>query len=216
MSSLFFLVFPFGISLLSLCVADRVILAVISLLYRGPSQGDPLKGQLLVGGALNLAVSAANGAVLVLVRCASVLGWLVLWYLLFYLVSAVWFVLYEQYPSVVDYIFRFYSARVGPFLHGYLLVPLDLLNLLLRGVLPLYNGAVWVLRSLLAKGFLPVLWNQTGLLLDLAAFSASALSGLVGSLADYLWSLDCADLSCLERPPRWTSCRPSAPCAGRP
>lgn len=194
-----FLFLPFGVSLLTLSVVERVVFAILSVLYRGPP-GDGVKGQLLMGSALNLLVSAGNGCVLVVVRCASLLGWLLLWYLCFYCLSAVWYVLYEQYPYVVDYMFRFYSSRVGPFLHGYLLVPLDLLNLILRGVLPLYNGVVWMLRSLLSKGFLPILWEQTGLLLDLSAFAASALSNFVGSLVNYLWALDCSDLSCLESP----------------
>ena len=199
-----FLFLPFGASLLTLSVAERVTFALVSFFYRGPpghSSKDPFREQLLVGGALNLLVSAGNGCVLVVVRSASLVGWLLLWYLLFYCLSAAWFVLYEQYPSVVDYVFRFYSSRIGPFLHGYLLVPLDLLNLILRGVLPLYNGVVWMLRSLLSKGLLPIFWEQGGLLLDLSAFAASALSSLVGSLVNYLWALDCTDLSCLESPP---------------
>ena len=199
-----FLFLPFGASLLALSVAERVTFALVSFFYRGPpgySSKDPFREQLLVGGALNLLVSAGNGCVLVVVRSASLVGWLLLWYLLFYCLSAAWFVLYEQYPSVVDYVFRFYSSRVGPFLHGYLLVPLDLLNLILRGVLPLYNGVVWMLRSLLSKGLLPIFWSQTDLLLDLSAFAASALSSFVGSLVNYLWALDCTDLSCLESSP---------------
>lgn len=193
----------FGVSLACFCVLERVMHAILTLFHvRGDESGDKgLRAGLVVGSLLELVSAMLSAALGFALRCVSLLGWLVVWFALFYCLSALWFVLYEDHAEVVIYAADFYSRRVGPLLHGYLFLPLDLLNLMLKGLLPLYNGVVWVVRGLLTKGLLPILWDELGLLVDFGVGLFELFKGASYSVVEFVGDLDCGDLSCIERPP---------------
>ena len=194
-ASIFFA--AFGASLAVLCVVERVAHAVLSLAF---GKAD-LRAGLLIGSTLNFATVLWSTAVAFFVRCAGFIGWLVFWYALFYVITAFWYVLYEDQPDVVIFVADFYTKRVGPFLHGFLFVPLDLLNLVLKAILPVYNALVWVLRGLLTKGLLPVVWDELDLLVDFCVALLGLGKSLSVSVVEFVvgaWS--CEDLSCVERP----------------
>lgn len=188
----------FGLSLLLLCVLERIFHAFL-IFAMGSNDKDNLRAGLLLGSFLNFATTLWTTAINIVFRSIGFMGWVFVWYIVFYIISSMWFVLYEDYPQVVIQIVDFYSKRVGPFLHGYLLLPLELLNLVLKAVLPVYNGFVWVLRGLFTKGLLPILWDELDLLADLCVALLGLVKSLSVSVVDFLFSLSCDDLSCLSK-----------------
>ena len=200
--ALFFV--PFGVSLLVLCLAERVLHIFLRLFAPAAAgKGDGIRGQLVIGSAVNLAASTASGVASIFLRGLYSIGWLAVWFLILFCLTSAWYVVYEEHPQVVLRMVEYYNARVGPFVHAYLVLPLDLLNLLFKGVVPVYNGFVWIGRSLWRQGLLPILWDQVEVLLEGAGvvlnwgrhFSVSA-----GGFVQGLWGCN-TDACVLEQPP---------------
>lgn len=189
----------FGVSLVLFCVVERVLNAFM-FLFMGEDKDQALRAGLVMGSALNVGGSLVGSLVSLAARSVSLVGWVLVLYLVFYCLSAVWYVMYEQHPEVVFYAVEFYNSRFGPFLHGFFFVPLDLFNVVLKGVLPLYNGIVWIVRGLLFKGLLPLVWDEAGLLVDLGVSLLGLGKGLSLSLVGFVQSLGCDGLTCIDRP----------------
>jgi len=154
--ALFFV--PFGVSLLVLCLLERVMHVFLRLF--APAKGDDgggVRGQMVMGSAVNLAASTASGVASIFARSVYTIGWMALWFLVIFCLASAWHVVYEEHPQVVVRMVEYYNARVGPFVHAYLVLPLDLLNLAFKGVVPVYNGFVWIGRALWKQGLLPIL-----------------------------------------------------------
>lgn len=193
----------FGVSLVLLCATERVVHAALVLFGFG-DPGDDLKelrAGLVVGSMLNFWSALASAVISFFARCAGLAGWVLFWYALLYCVTSFWYVMYEDHPQVVVYGLNFYNRRVGPFLHGYIFLPLDLLNLLLKGVLPVYNGAVWILRGLLSKGLLPVFWDQLELLVDFGVAFLGLGKEWSVSVIEFVTEVSrCEGAACVEKP----------------
>jgi len=144
--ALFFI--PFGVSLLALCMVERVLHIVLHLFASGAGKGAGIRGQLVIGSAVNLAASAVSGIASIFAQSLYSVGRLAFWFLILFCVTSCWYVVYEEHPMVVLRMVDYYNARVGPFVHAYLVMPLDMLNVLFKGIVPLYNGAVWIVLTL--------------------------------------------------------------------
>jgi hypothetical protein len=196
--ALFFV--PFGVSLLVLCMAERVLHIVLCLFMQRGEGGKGIRAQLVVGSAVNLSASAVSGVASVFVRCLSTIGWMAIWFVLLFCVASAWHVVYEEHPQVVLRMVDYYNARVGPFVHAYLVLPLDMLNLMFKGLVPVYNGGVWVLRSLWRQGLLPLLWDQVEVLTELAVVLLNLGKHCTGSAVGFVRGLECDTDACvLER-----------------
>jgi len=189
----------FGLFLLFLCIIERIFYAIL-IFAMGSSDKDNLRAGLLLGSFLNFSTTLLTTTINIVFRSIGFIGWVFLWYIVFYFITSMWFVLYEDYPHVIIKIVDFYSKRIGPFLHGYFLLPLELLNIVLKAVLPVYNGLMWVLRGLLTKGLLPLLWDELDLLADFCVALLGLGKSLSVSVVDFIFSLNCDNFSCLNSP----------------
>jgi len=169
----------------------------------GGGKDDGLRGQLVIGSAVNLAASTASGVASIFVRSLYAIGWIALWFLVLFCLTSAWHVVYEEHPQVVIRMVEYYNARVGPFVHAYLVLPLDLLNLLFKGLVPVYNGLLWVGRTLWRQGLLPILWDQVEVLMEGGVVLLNLGRHFTGSLVAFvqgLWSCN-LDACVLEQPP---------------
>ena len=199
MSSIQVFFLSFGIVLFGLGLVERFVHVILEVAVFQAEKGD-LRSGLLVGSFLKLTSMFVTTALSLFVRCVRLVGWLLVWYLFFYLITAVWFSLYEDYPMLVIKILNFYNLRVGPFLHGYIFLPLDLLNLILKAVLPLYNSFVWVMKGLLLKGILPIVWKETETLTHFFLSIIGLCESFAKSLVSLFLNLPCDNMSCLKQP----------------
>ena len=195
---------PFGLSLVALCVFERVLHIFVRLLFPGISKkdavgklGDDGEGRMVVGGLLNLAATSAGSIASLLAQCVYVVGWALIWLLVLFCLASAVYVTYEEQPEVVLKLVSFYNARIGPFLHSYVLLPLEFLNLLFKGLVPIYNGAVWILRSFLKQGLLPIFWDQIEVLVDMAVALLSLGKHVSGSAVSFVKGLQCDTDACL-------------------
>ena len=191
---------PYGVSLLGLCLLERFFHALLSL-FLPDKTSKSLRAQLLVGSALNLVSSLVSAVAGVFLRCVYVLGWSFAFFLVVYVILSIFYSLYEEHPRVFLYMLDFYSARVGPLLHGFVLLPLQLLNLVMKGLLPFYNGSVWMAKTLISKGVFPLLWDNAAFLVEFCVYTMDAFRSLCESLVSFVFGLGCSDFSCLRVSP---------------
>ena len=142
-------------SLLTFCAIALVIHAFFSFLTYASSIKRYAAKQMLV--SLSTIFSSALTAGIRVV--ASTLTWLMrLWIpiLAVVLIFSCVNVTYNEYPSVWTGSARFYNRYLGPLVHILVTVPLYMVDILLRALLPLWDSAVWFGKALLVQGLLPV------------------------------------------------------------
>ena len=204
----------FGVSLFLFALLERVINALVCVFVGAKSDGKSLRAQLLVEGAINLISVATNTFLAVVWKCFVLIGWMMLLYLSLYCVFALIYVIYDKHPHVIHFWFEFYSRRVGPLVHGFLLMPFELFNLLFKSFIPLYNAAVWMLRSLGSKGFLPILWDNIGLCVELSVYVMETMKTLTASVLNFVSVVNCDGVSCVERKIVWDLVSPMSSVRG--
>jgi hypothetical protein len=88
-------------------------------------------------------------------------------------VTGALYVMYEQYPLVARGFGIQWNAGMGPRLHGILLVPIEIANVFLGALLPIYNTVVWVANRIIFEGVvMPILGNPDA---TLKVFTSTAL-----------------------------------------
>ena len=189
---------PLGSSLTVFGVVALVAHAFVSI---GSSASSAFKRytakQMLIALVVVLA-SAMSAGGRVIVRVASgVVRWWLLFTVVFVSFSCL-YVTYTEFPGVWLGTARFYNASLGPLLHQTVIAPLQVLDLLLRALLPIWDSGVWFVRALVTQGLLPVMFEEAAIVRQMA----TALLNLVGHLSDSLlaWvdSFFCSGAACLH------------------
>jgi len=67
------------------------------------------------------------------------------------------YVTFTEYPVVWLETARLYNQNIGPYMYRVVVIPLQITDILLRGLLPLWNSGVWFIKALGVQGLLPVL-----------------------------------------------------------
>ena len=189
---LFFCVF-----LQILCVAERVMNKVLSIFLNGNKVAD-LRRMLD-----NLFLSGVFSFVLGLVLLPLQVVGIVLGLLLRNLVVSMWMLalvamlvsVSESSSSVLSLFVNLYNAGVGGVVDMLVVKPLQLLDFVYRGVVPLYNSFFWMLSQLFSKVGLPFfgahvdrlprLVGDFGLLCATTGRAAALLSGRYLECATY-------------------------------
>lgn len=191
---------PFALSLVVLGVCERFVYAVLTLFSWG-ARSKHESARHVVGGAVHVSATVVSGVVSVFVRCIYGAAQLVMWFTVIFLLLSAVYQVYEEYPSVILNLYSFYNARIGGFVHGYFFLPLEFFNLLFKGLIPLYNGGIWLLRTLFIQGLLPLLWDQIAILIEAATVIVSLGRHCTESLSDFLAEVGCDALDrCLTNP----------------
>jgi hypothetical protein len=187
----------FAVSLVCVCVCERVIHSGVSLFV--PSlRGKHERAAHVVSSAVQVGVSGVFSVALAPLRVA--LGWVrtMVWVVGAMCVLAAVNVAWEEYPEAVVKATGYYNARVGPFAHAYLFFPLELGNALFKGVVPVYNGVIWVWRGLIQQGLLPALWDTFPLLMDMAVGVLRLGQQCTASVTVFAKGLGCEGQACLS------------------
>lgn len=152
-----------------------------------------------------LVTLAAGSAASIARAVVRVLGSLLRWWLLFglaFMALSIINVTYNEYQSVWLGAVSYYNAWMGPFVHRTLVVPLQIADLLLRGLLPIWNAAFWFSKALGVQGLLPILIQEIETVLQMAQALVTALTALATSLFDFVGAFDCVGAVCLQ-PDAW-------------
>ena len=81
---------------------------------------------------------------------SGVISWLMLFAAIMFFTGMV-YMAYEQYPVMARGVALNWNGGIGPLLHEMLIGPLEVLNLLFKTVLPLYNGVVWIGKRMITE-----------------------------------------------------------------
>lgn len=149
--------------------------------------------------ALMVAVTSAGGAggKVVVRTVGGVLRWWLFVAAVFACFSTV-YVTYTEFPGVWLGAARFYNSNVGPLVHNTVIIPLQVMDVLLRALLPLWNAAWWFMKTLAAQGLLPIMVEQMGIVLQMATTLLSMVQHLTDSLLAFLMGFLCEGEACLH------------------
>lgn len=158
---------PFAISLVFVCAIERMLNATMCLLFR-VSPWKQLAAQNVLVRLVDLLASIGT----VLTRTAvdvfvRLLGMWILFVTAFVVLSAI-NVTHEEYPEVWLGMIKFYNAALGPFLTATLVWPLQVVDILLRALLPLWDAGIWWVKALLFQGVLPIVLQEIRVVLKIA------------------------------------------------
>jgi hypothetical protein len=187
---------PFALSLVMICVGERALNAVLCLVFR-VSPWKQLAAQNVLVRLVDLGASLGTVLTRTLVDVGlRLLGLWILFVTAFVIFSAIW-VTYEEYPETWLGMVRFYNAKLGPFLSYWFILPLQLLDILLRALLPLWNAGVWWTKALLIQGVLPITIEQIKILLKIATTLFDFAQDISVALQVYSESFTCTGEACL-------------------
>ena len=191
------LTLPFVASLLTVSFFERFVHAVL-LLFTRRGRSDA-KG--VISQFLSLFTSAIFGLLGLIGRFLSSAGGFLFWFMVMFVLLSFVYVSYEQYPIVWVRGVEIYNDRVGPFMQTYVLLPLQVGNLFLKAVIPLWNSVIYFFKMLWLQGLLPSFFSE----LEIARSMGVALL-LLGrdcsaSLSNYVQAASCKTDLCLTQVP---------------
>jgi hypothetical protein len=188
---------PFGLSLAAWSLTGLLLHALASLASRASAFKRYTSKQMLIALAIAGTSSVGTGVRTATRMLQAVLRWWLFWFLVFLLFSTM-YVTFTEFPETWIGGARMYNQFVGPYANQVVLLPLQMLDLVLRGVLPVWNSAVWFLKTLAVQGLLPVLLDQAEIVVRMAGALVSLVQGLSEALVDWFTSFLCRGTACLQ------------------
>jgi len=192
-------VVPFAASLCFFCALERVLNAFLCLILWEGSRWKGVAAQQVLVCQVTLVCQLLFGVLSGVVSCVfRVLAWWALFFVAFVMLSMV-HVTWEEFPVVWTSMVDFYNSDVGPWVGDVIVVPLSILNLILRAVLPLWNSVMWVGQGLVVHGVLPVVVENIGVLLSMALEVVNLCEHFAQSATVFMRPfLVCTDVACLR------------------
>jgi hypothetical protein len=189
---------PLALALAAWGLAGLLVHAMASLVARASGLKRYTAKQMLIAAAVNGTGSlcAAGRAV------ARMLGWVLRWWLFFLIVFLFFSTLYVTFTELPESWLgaaRVYNRFVGPYAHQVVLMPLRVVDLLLRALIPLWNSFFWFFKTLATQGLLPIVIEQLELLVRMATGLVALVQHLCLELARLFGAFTtCRGVACLR------------------
>ena len=191
------LAIPFGLSLALWSMAALFVHGVGALITRVSSFKKYTAKQMLIALAVAGTSSAATGVRAGTRLVTGVLRWWLFYAVVFGLFSTL-YVTYSEFPETWTGAAKMYNRFAGPYVNQVVLLPLQMADLLLRGLLPLWNSATWFLKALVTQGLLPVLIEEVETVVKMAVSLVSLVTHLTGALFTWFATFLCHGVECLQ------------------
>lgn len=191
------LAIPFGLSLAAWSLTGLILHGIVSLMTKASTFKRYTAKQMLIAFGIAGTSSLSTGIKSGMRVVTGLLRWWVLYFVLFLLFSVL-YVSYTELPETWIGAARMYNQFVGPYVNQAVLLPLQMLDLLLRGFLPVWNSATWFLKALATQGLLPILIDQVETVVQLASTLVSLVMNLSVALFDWFTSFLCHGTACLQ------------------
>lgn len=187
-----------GASLLGFGVAALVAHAGVVLSTRMSSAFKRYTAKQMLIAFVVVVMSAFGAGGKVIVRTASgILRWWLITVSVYACFSMV-YVTYSEFPEAWLSAARFYNGNVGPLVHNLVIIPLQITDVLLRALLPLWNAGWWFLKTMAAQGLLPIMLEQMSIVLKMATTLLSMVEHLTDSVLAFLTGFLCEGVACLH------------------
>lgn len=192
---------PFALSLIFLCVIQLTMHAIMCLLFRVPPWKQTAAQNVLVR-LVEFVANIGTAATRTIVEAgARLLGLWILFVTVLVIFSAIW-VTYEEYPQAWHKLIVFYNSNIGPFLSQWFVIPFQILDLMLRALLPVYNAVIWWGKALLFQGLLPITLREISTILKIASTLLEFTRDLANAFLVFIESFRCVGDSCFVQESR--------------
>lgn len=190
----------FTFSILFFFVVERLTHALLSFVWFA-TVGTQRDGTAFNFAAMQLLVSAGSSVFRVATSVANVfttlLSGLAAWAVTFFvllLVTAIIYMFYEQYPLIAQGFILRWNESVGPRIHAYFILPLDLGSRLLAPFAPIYNTFTWIAQKAYLKTILqPAILHPEGIIQAIVSLFSVGRT-FAESIQDYLLGI----FACLQ------------------
>ena len=188
---------PMGASIVIFGVVALIVHAMGTLLSHATQLKRYTAKQLLVS-LVTVFTSALGAAGRVVTR---VLYGLAQWWLFFLVIFAMFSIVnvtFTEYPSIWTGAVRAYNRNVGPWIHQTVVIPVKVVDVLLRGLLPLWDSAIWFFHAVGLQGLLPLIVDEIETVLKMATTLVDLVKNLSLALYWFLDSFFCEGVKCLH------------------
>ena len=187
----------FVTALVSVGFFERFVHGVLLMFTRKGRAG----ARTIISQFLNLFLSIIFGLLSVIVRIVSVGGVYVVWFIVLFVLLSFLHVSYETYPIIWIRGVDIYNESVEPFVQTYIVLPLQIFNIFLKGVASLYNGAIHFFKTIWVQGLLPLIFSELGLVRDMGVTLLMLGRDCSISFSNYLQAASCKTDLCLTHVP---------------
>ena len=191
------LAIPFGLSLALWSMTALLVHGLGALITKASAFKRYTAKQMLIAVAVTGTSSVSTGVRAGARVVTGVLRWWVFYMVVFGFFSVL-YVTYSEFPETWTGAARMYNRFVGPYVNQAVILPLAMVDLLLRGLLPLWNSATWFLKALWVQGLLPVLIEEVQTVVKMAVALVSLVSHLTGALTVWFRTFLCHGVTCLQ------------------
>ena len=204
--------YAFAVSLIALCVCERVLNTFLWLFSpsHNTKKGKASEAYQVWGGVFGVGASLFSAFANAIIRITTVSLTALFWLLLLFIFLSVLSTTYSDFPGVWLHAVGYYNARVGPFVHGYLLFPFQIFALCFRGCIPIFNAAVWIARVVVTQGLLPIMLDEAKLLVNIGVSFLQLGTHFADSCLNFVKAAQCVNATCLLNPPELDLVTPMA------
>jgi len=193
--------YVFAVALVVFCVCERILNTFLWLFSHSIKKKHTSEAYQVCGGVLGMGTSTATAMMAAIVRVVTVSLTALFLLLILFILLSVLSMTYTLFPVVWIHMAEYYNARIGPFVHGYILLPVQFLGLFFRGLVPLYNSFIWIGRVFINQGLLPLLFDEGRIIIDIGIACFNVGIHFSNSCIDFVEAAACVDEACLHNPP---------------
>ena len=191
------LAIPLGASIAVFGSITLVVHALGTLLTHASQMKRYSAKQLLVALlAVFTGSLGAAGRVVTRVLYGLVQWWV--FFLVIFLAFSVVNVTFTEYPSIWTGAVRAYNRNVGPWMHYTVVIPLKVVDVLLRGLIPLWDTVIWFIKAVGLQGLLPLVIKEIATVLKMATALVDLVRNLSMALFWFVESFFCEGVQCLH------------------
>lgn len=161
---------PFSVALIFFCVLERLACVFVCALFPVVKENgfrDASAAQFVVS-IFDLFVSSVTSFVYTMSSVAAAVLTGMFWAAALVALGSIVYVTYEQSPWVWTDLARGYNAFLGPFIQQTFVAGLDLLNIAFKSLVPIWNGLVYFVSSLITGYLFPAVLGEISVFRSLA------------------------------------------------
>jgi len=187
---------PTGVSLLGFGSVALLAHALVLLMTQASALTKYSARQTLASLVQVVTSSIAVGVKVVTSTAGMLMQWWLFLAVLFVIFSTL-YVTYTEFPSVWTGSARIYNRNFGPWVHQVILIPLKVTDLLLQGVLPIWDSVWWFLKAVGIQGVLPIIIEEAETVLKMATTLVDLARHLSSGVVGFVEAFFCEGSACL-------------------
>lgn len=191
------LAIPMGASIL-VFGSTALVVHALGVLATHASSLKKYSAKQTLGSLLTVFTSALAAGGRVITRTLTGLAQWWAFFLMIFLVFSLINVSFNEYPSMWTGAIRIYNRFLGPWVHQTITIPLKVVDVLLRALLPLYDSLIWFLKAVGIQGLLPLVVDDIEIVLKMATTLVDLVRNLSIALFWFVESFFCEGAKCLH------------------